>query len=501
MPTGTLVFQGNMASLLNNGAPCTAEAGATGDRWCGFFTPFGSYPGDLYVVNVTQAAAGASITCGVTDANCLHLTSGFTQDDLDPNQPPVHPAQFQGDTLIYYDATWTPFAWRPGMTAARALAVADPTTMDVALCTADLKGTAVMCLRALPAAMQTDTTLLLADLLAGKVDGTADPPLARVETVIAVNTADTNVSHFQYDFPIPGSGTIAWSSRATKAGPEVLKTQTIGNDASRATVASNVNSWSVSPDGMRWYWLSAVNATSGAGTLQGAPYPAGTAPTTILANTSQYTFPTNASLVTIDTAKNLRVVADPVGAPTAATSLDTGVLGLIRLSAQGHIAYAKAATMSGNAVLTNVFVKKSDGTGACTVDAATNNYLQGFFFSPDSGGATWLQIGTSAVVAQYTRLSDCTTTAVDSNGGVVFALPLGNRGVLLWDGYDSASQTGALQLRNVGAGNAPSADPLAMVSGQVGSFATAASGAADIVVYTVNGGGTGDGVYVRGFGP
>src|SRR5689334_1401786 len=39
MPTGTLVFQGDHASLLNNGAPCTAEAGASGDRWCGFFTP------------------------------------------------------------------------------------------------------------------------------------------------------------------------------------------------------------------------------------------------------------------------------------------------------------------------------------------------------------------------------------------------------------------------------------------------------------------------------
>ena len=36
MPTGSLVFQGSQASLLDLGPPCTWEAGATGDRWCGF---------------------------------------------------------------------------------------------------------------------------------------------------------------------------------------------------------------------------------------------------------------------------------------------------------------------------------------------------------------------------------------------------------------------------------------------------------------------------------
>src|SRR5262249_35089092 len=147
MPTGTLVFQGNMASLISAGPPCTGETGATGDRWCAFVTPFGSYPSDLYVVDVTKAAAGTSITCGVADPNCLHLTTSFTQDD--PTQSNVHLAMFQGDTLIYYDATATPFAWRPGMTAGRALAVADPTIMDVGFCGPDVKGTAVMCLRVL----------------------------------------------------------------------------------------------------------------------------------------------------------------------------------------------------------------------------------------------------------------------------------------------------------------------------------------------------------------
>src|SRR4051794_6118777 len=34
MPTGTRVLQGTQAALLDLGAPCTNEEGATGDRWC-----------------------------------------------------------------------------------------------------------------------------------------------------------------------------------------------------------------------------------------------------------------------------------------------------------------------------------------------------------------------------------------------------------------------------------------------------------------------------------
>jgi hypothetical protein len=501
MPTGSLVFQGNLAALVNGGPPCTGEDGATGDRWCAFFAPLGTYPGDLYVVNVTKAAAGTSITCGLADPNCLHLTGSFTQDD--PTVSTFHQAMFQGDTLIYYDATWTPYAWRPGMTAGRALATADPTMMDVGLCLPSLKGTAVMCLRILPDAMQTDpTNTLLVDLLAGKVDGTAEPPLARVETVIAASSSDTNVNHFTFDFPVPGSDVIAWSARATRTGAEVLKMQTIGDDAGRVTVASGVNSWRVSPDGARWYWLSGVNETSGAGALQSAPYPAGTTPTAIAANTAQFGFPTPSSLVTFDTARNLRGYANPATAPTTATSLDTGVAGLIALSLQGHVGYAKATSSTTSGLtLASMFVKKVDGTGACTITSTTNGYPPDFFFSPDSGAVSWIQVSGTTIQARYTRLSDCTATTVDASAGLVFAQPFGNRGLMFLDGYDGVSGTGALQVRNVAAGNTPSTDPLSMISGRVGAFATLASGGTDIVVYTVNGGGNEDGVYIRGFGP
>ena len=95
MATGTLVFQGASPLLLPSRLPCTFEEGATGDRWCAFLTDSVSSPGntDLFVVNVSKAAAGVSVSCGLADANCLKLTSSYFEDQS-------HPALFQGDTGV-----------------------------------------------------------------------------------------------------------------------------------------------------------------------------------------------------------------------------------------------------------------------------------------------------------------------------------------------------------------------------------------------------------------
>ncbi len=495
MPTGSPVFIGASASLLTQGPPCTWEKGATGDRWCAFIAESTTTPGkgDLFVVNVTKVAAGTAITCGLTDANCLKLTGNYGE-----NQD--HPALFGGDTLVYYELTGAPFAWRPGMTAGRALAVADPVRLDVVLCTPSLKGTAVYCLRDLPDAMQTDpSNLLLSDLIAGKIDDAANPPLVKVETVIAANRADMNFAHFQVDFPVPGSDTIAWSARATASGPEILKMQTLGNDASRVTVATDINSWRASPDGSRWYWLAGVNETNQAGMLQSAPYPGGASPVALAASTMQYDFPTPTSLLVVDSGESMLGFADPTGAPTVSTPVDTSVVAFIALSAQGHAAYVKtvASTSSGQ-TFTDLFVKKGDGTGACTITAATDGYPFDLIFTPSAGGVAWIQQAVSSVLARYTRLSDCTAMTVGS--AVVWVEPIGERAVLFMDGYTSLTGTANMRYRNVAAG-AISAEAATLVSGQVGTFTSTASGGADIVIYTVNGGGNQDGVYVKTFGP
>src|SRR6266496_2867552 len=59
-PTGTRVLQGTEAALLDLGAPCTNEEGATADRWCAIIAPSPLMPTNaaLFVVNVTKVAAG-----------------------------------------------------------------------------------------------------------------------------------------------------------------------------------------------------------------------------------------------------------------------------------------------------------------------------------------------------------------------------------------------------------------------------------------------------------
>jgi hypothetical protein len=504
-PTGSLVLPGEGIALLDAGAPCTNEEGATGDRWCAVFGPpmTTTLNYTLWVFNASKAAAGTSVNCASgADPNCIKLIDTFGEDQY-------HSAWFQGDTLIYYDqnvATFTPFAWRPGMTAGRKLATGD-SAADVWACTADTKGTAAWCLRDLPVAMQTDPThVLLSDLLAGHVDGAASPPLARIETVISGSSADNpDFPHFQVGFPVPGSETIAWSARPTLAGVETLKTQTIGNDASRATVATDVNRWQTSPDGTHWFWLSHIDDASGAGTLQSAPYPAGISPVMVAANVVQYAFPTMGSLAALDSAKALKGFTDPIGAPTTSVALDTGVLAVIAQSRMGHLAYVKTAktNSSTGATFTDIFIKKVDGTGACTFTSNTDADPFDFLFTPSSGGASWLQRTIVSQGAMYTRLSDCTKMPVSPTASTtVFTRPLNDRGILYVDNIDDLTGTGVVTLVPLDTTAALSPSTAAIVvSGQVGSLMPVAAGATDLLIYTVNGGGTDDGVYVRGFGP
>jgi hypothetical protein len=500
-PTGSLVFQG-LSALLDAGPPCASELGATGDRWCGFLANSTTVTDGtaLFVVNVSKAAAGTSITCGVADDNCLKLTDNFWEDQF-------HLAFFQGDTLVYYDrptatSPFTPVGWRPGMTAGRVLAVADANT-DLWSCVPSTKGNAIWCLRDLPTAMQTDPNVLLSDLLAGHLDATATPPLVRIETVISINAADSvNLPHFQVGFPVPGLGDHRLVGAGGGIGPRGPEGPDDGQRRQPRHRRQRRQQLARLARRMRWYWLSAVSETNGAGTLQTAPFPAGTSPVTIGTNVGQYAQPSATSLLTVDSAKAMKVFADQVGAPTTGTSLDTGVLGFISVSPAGHPAYVKMTrTSSATGELTGIdlWVKKFDGTDACTLTPTANAFPSNFGFTPSSTGATWIQTTLTSGDAQYTRFSDCMKMPVANN--VVFTRSIGDRAVLYLDGFDDITGTATVTARKLDAAHGLTADPASVVSGQVGTLMVASSTTTDMLIYTVNGGGNADGVYVRGFGP
>src|SRR4029078_7490238 len=190
----------------------------------------------------------------------------------------------------------------------------------------------------------------------------------------------------------------------------------------------------------------------------------------------QYAQPSATSLLTVDSAKAMKVFADQVGAPTTGTSLDTGVLGFISISTAGHPAYVKTTrTSSATGELTGIdlWVKKFDGTDACTLTATADAFPSNFGFTPSSTGATWIQTTLTSGNAQYTRFSDCIKMPVATN--VVFTRAIGDRAVLWLDGFDDLTGTATAKAGNLDAAPGLTADPATVVGGQVGTLIVASS--------------------------
>jgi hypothetical protein len=484
--SGARVFAGE-TTLLLNGPACTNEAGAPGDRWCAFltWTDATANARSLYVVNVSRVGAGVDVACSSgSNADCLLLTADH---GADTGSPPLHGTFFQGDTLVYYDAAWTPYAWRPGMTAGRRLATV-PTGADAVWCTPAPQGTAVLCVLLL--ATQADPSIEVADLLIGRADGTSEPLLSVAETLIVASTNDVGFRpRFGFGFP-PGPGDhVGWTSADGVNGSATLKLQQAGNGATRLTVASDVYDWTVSPDAGQWFWL-ATATPAGTPTLRTAPFPNGANPTDVRAGVYDFGLaaPEGRTVVAVVVGDELVAIADPINAPADERVLDTGVRALLSFGAAGHVAYAKQNLGFNSA---DLYVAKADGTEPCTVEATMPVPSRSVAFTPDGRAIIWARAGDKGFEARYTRLRDCNTMPIAT--GVTLIVPLGSQRVLFMNAFDDVSVSGTLRARRI-VGDTLSAEPPTTIADQVDSYAIAGS---DTVLYTVNTGGPNDGVYVR----
>ncbi|MES1171968.1 MAG: hypothetical protein ABUL77_01920, partial [Bacteroidota bacterium] len=266
---GSLRLLAGAAALLGPGTSCSFPAmpagGTRPDQWCGAVRPGTAGTISLSVFNLTKAMAGAALTCAAGDTNCLVLNTNISADA---------PHGFYGETLIYYDSQ-AALAWRPGWTAGRVLVTQSLTTNQLASCGAGPDAMpGVICVK-----NTADATLV--NLYAGRIAGQTGAALDLIE---GISTAASGAS-FSTDFQ-----SVIWSTKTTAAAPEVLKMQAVGDAATRRTVASDVAGWSQTPDGSRWLWLSHPAADTGTttGTLQTAPYPAGTAPKDVQPRVVQY---------------------------------------------------------------------------------------------------------------------------------------------------------------------------------------------------------------------
>jgi hypothetical protein len=199
-------------------------------------------------------------------------------------------------------------------------------------------------------------------------------------------------------------------------------------------------------------------------------------------------------VVSVSTGRAMSALAEPLTAPTALTAVDTGVLAFIDLGSKGDIAYAK--NYNSVADLVDLYVKRWDATGApCTLTSSQNGAYQAFLFTPGGGATVWArENGNMTFELLFTRLSDCNTMTL-TPPGAFFVDATSDRAVIYMEGQQ-LDGTGSLSFRPLADnGSALGGDPT-YVSSQVGSFA-ALGPAPGALVYSVNGGGTGDGIYVR----
>ena len=487
----TRVFSGT-AKMLFNGPSCTQEEGATGDRWCAFvtFTDATMQARSLYVFNATRAAAGVDVRCGTAaDTDCLLLTADLWGDS---SSPVLHGTFFQGDTLVYYQQGFAPYVWRPGMTGGRLLATF-AVGEDAVYCTPSPRGPAVLCVLLPNAAADPNPTVAFAELLIGKADGANEPLLSAADTVVVWSAADAGFKPtFGFGFP-PGPGdNVAWTTRDGETGPETLKLQQAGDAASKVTIASDVHHWRVSPDASRWFWLRGTMGT-GVGTLQTAPFPGGANPIDLHAEVSEYDFPSDGQAVVALTKDHALVaIPDPLAA-AGELVLDTDVQLLSWFSGAGHVAYVKNRVGASSG---DLFVKHADGTTACIVDQTRQVPFPSVSFAPNAGAILWARSTGQGFEAHYTRLGDCNTMAVAT--GITLIESVGHERVLFADQFDDAAGTGRLRIRLVGNGNALTADAPVTIADHADSYAITGPDP-DTLLYTVNGDGENDGVYVRWF--
>ena len=193
------------AVLLGSGADsCTNAVPATGDRWCAFGRPAIDRDWyELWVIDVTKAAAGVAITCDGADASCLRgcprVCSRSKRLRLRGRR-----VQWRHSHLLHGDAPYPgtiddPFvgvlrAWRPGWTSGRAL------TSDVGrFCVGHERSDAALCFENLDGdGMVLNLTI---ELHAGRLSSEAGPALPKLDTLLLTGTTfDASGAPPRYQF-------------------------------------------------------------------------------------------------------------------------------------------------------------------------------------------------------------------------------------------------------------------------------------------------------------
>ncbi|MDB4982231.1 MAG: hypothetical protein JWM82_2983, partial [Myxococcales bacterium] len=461
----------------------------------------------LWVINATRAAAGVPIKCDTLDASCLRLSTTVLDD------PTSHflGHKFDGDTLIFSEGlNGTPsgdiFAWRPGWTVARKL-----TSQTGAACVGNKVSTTVLCAQnAQVDATQTKATV---EIHAGPVTDANGGALPLLDTFIYATTADAQSDLPRYSFAIsPDGGFIAWSGRYEVGGLETLKVQKVGDAASRLTVATGISSWGISPDLTKWFWLKSFNYNgtgTASGSLESAPFPAGTPATPLASNVGDYVWAFSSKWLLFRSNLSPDVGGNGVGTlsfmadhdvPGALAVLDTKVLNVLDVTADGtKVMYSKTQDLLGGTFqVFDLYLAKPDGSPPCTLASTPL-----VFASPTR--PRFLDSGRLAVLGRLNAVTSegeglavnvgaCTTTKFAHE--IYSWWPVGDEGVVVADDLAAVNGKGEVSLRYALATNATLPATATSIRPHVGTDVAVLLPALPAVMYTIGGTTDAAGLYI-----
>ncbi|HEY2901105.1 MAG TPA: hypothetical protein VGL59_11050, partial [Polyangia bacterium] len=270
------------------------------------------------------------------------------------------------------------------------------------------------------------------------------------------------------------------------------------NDAStRRVVAQDVAHWQVNADNSSWYWLKTFNySTTGAdsGTLQVAPYPAGTPTTDVLTGVGEYTAVGTKSVVVraglTQGAGTLKLIGDINDVAGTSKTFDTGVLTTWDMAADGTtVLYSKTNTGS----LYDMYLGSVTKATPCPL--ATTAIALGFgHLAPNTLTAAWVKaINQNDTGAYYTTFDKCISNQFGVN--IVTFDAVGDQGYVYEDDGDATLPVGTLRFNQIVNGVLSATGTLV----QTNASATASTlwPAHSAVVYSINANNTTDGIYIN----
>ena len=172
-------------------------------------------------------------------------------------------------------------------------------------------------------------------------------------------------------------------------------------------------------------------------------------------------------------------MADPAAA-TDALVLDSQVLVLLSLGADGHAAYVKQRIGTNGG---DLHVKKADGTEPCIVEPTRQVPFRSVSFVPNAGAILWARSNDVGFDAHYTRLHDCNTMPIATD--ITLLESIGDERVLFMDQFDDVTVSGTMRSIASAAATRVSAAPADRDRRHVDSYAIIGT---DTLLYTVNAG-------------